>query len=206
MLRLPTSRPRSSEPSFNSSAGLSDLGTQSRGAGRLQHFGVRETHQVSSDRAGRRLRDRRHWQQTKRIRTGTEQQSSSRVTLNPGTLAGHWTAPICKDPPSFPIQLGADETSKFVLTTTDLKIGSGYLAISPQPGFDPRDIVVSFFYNFLSGGILADSTGTAAFRSSSKICLSRRVPIRGFGNQHRSGLGSLPGDRCFRCQSATAGQ
>ncbi len=61
---------------------------------------------------------------------------------------------------SFPIQLGADETSKFVLTTTDLKIGSGYLAISPQPGFDPRDIVVSFFYNFLSGGILADSTGT----------------------------------------------
>ncbi len=106
---------------------------------------------------------------------------------------------------SFPIALSPDETRKFVLTTAD-PIRSGYLVITPQPGFDTRDVVVSFFYNFLSGGILADSTGTPPSAPAKKFVFPVEFQSGAAGINTGLAWAPVPGDRCLRCEGAVAGQ
>ncbi len=58
---------------------------------------------------------------------------------------------------SVPITLAPFATGKFVLRSNTLQIG--YLDLLGREGSNGSDVAVSFFYNFLSGGTLVESTG-----------------------------------------------
>lgn len=72
----------------------------------------------------------------------------------------------------FDIVLGPNQTRQFVLRRSGDAV-SGWLEIRPRPSFDAAVLATAFFYNFLIGGQLEDSTGVAPARVSTAV----RFPV-----------------------------
>ncbi len=98
-----------------------------------------------------------------RIRLFQSNQAPWVVTLADGEAAPEQNS-------EFALELAAASTRKLLLTT-DQPLEAGYLSLSGDGNSGPADLAVSFFYNYLINGRLADSVGVPALAERSAFTL-----------------------------------